>query len=51
MRRVKMDDKLVLIIGADQGAQLLELVIADPESDDPRVIHAMPLRAKFYHYL
>lgn len=51
MRRVVMDDTLMLIIGADQSAQLLELVVVDVNGEDPRTIHAMPLRAKFYRYL
>lgn len=51
MRRVEMGEDLLLVIGADGSAQLLELIVADPQGDDSRVIHAMPLRAKFYHYL
>jgi hypothetical protein len=50
MRQVAHGDDLLLVIGADRSARLLELVVADPEGDG-RVIHAMPLRAKFYHYL
>jgi len=51
MRRVHLDDDLLLVIGADATAQLLELVVAGPDTDDARVIHAMPLRRKFYRYL
>ena len=51
MRRVELGDDLLLVIGADQSAQLLELIVVDAEGDDPRVIHAMPLQAKFYRYL
>ena len=40
----------VFIIGADRGGRLLEIIIADPD-DDPVVIHAMPLREKFYDLL
>jgi hypothetical protein len=39
-----------LIIGADRAGRLLEIVVLDPD-DDPVVIHAMPLRQKFYDYL
>jgi hypothetical protein len=39
------------VIGADSAARLLEVVVADPEEDDERVIHAMPLRTKFHRYL
>jgi len=51
MRTVPQDDSRVLVIGADDGGRLLEIVIADLETDEARVIHAMPLRRKFYHYL
>ena len=39
-----------LVIGADHTGQLLELVVLDPD-DDPVVIHAMPLRKKYYPFL
>ena len=39
-----------LVIGADYSGQLLELVVLDPDVD-PVVIHAMPLRKKFYRFL
>jgi len=51
MRTVAQHDALLLVIGADNAGRLLELVIADPETDEARVIHAMPLRPKFFHYL
>ena len=51
MREMPQGDDLLLIIGADRSARLLELVIADPDGDDERVIHAMELRPKFYRYL
>ena len=52
MREVRQPggDRL-LVIGATRSGRLLELVVADPEGDDPRLIHAMPLRSKFYDYL
>jgi len=41
-----------LIIGADRTGRLLEVVVLDDDPDEePIVIHAMPLRAKFQHYL
>jgi hypothetical protein len=51
MRQVRQGEDLLLIIGADSTARLLEIVVADPESDDERVIHAMAPRPKFYRYL
>ena len=47
---VRQGDDRVLYIGADTSGRLLEVVVLDPE-DDPVVIHAMPLRRKFYRYL
>lgn len=43
------DEGKHLIIGADWSGRLLELVYIDDE--DPRIIHAMPLRHRFYRYL
>jgi hypothetical protein len=51
MRRVELEPGLLLVIGADSSAQLLEVVVSDVEGTDPRVIHAMHLRPKFYRYL
>ena len=41
----------MLIIGVDTAGRLLEIVVLDPDSDDPVVIHAMPLRRKFRGFL
>ena len=41
-----------LVIGADRSGALLEVVILDDDpNEEPVVIHAMPLRPKFHHYL
>jgi hypothetical protein len=41
-----------LVIGADRSGRLLEVVVLDDDpNDEPVVIHAMPLRAKFHRYL
>ncbi len=41
-----------LVIGADRIGRLLEVVILDDDpKEEPVVIHAMPLRPKFHHYL
>lgn len=50
LRRVAQNDRRMLVIGPDRGARLLEIVVLDPH-DQPVVIHAMPLRRKFYRYL
>lgn len=51
LRLVRQDGDRVLYIGADTGGRLLEVVVLDPDGDEPAIIHAMPLRAKFYRYL
>ena len=43
------DDNKHLVIGADWSGRFLELAYIDDE--DPRIIHAMPLRQRFYRYL
>ncbi len=41
-----------LIIAADRSGRLLEVVVLDDDpEEEPVVIHAMPLRSKFYDYL
>ncbi len=48
---IRQNDRLLLVIGPDRNAQLLEIVILDPDSDEPVIIHADILRPKFYKYL
>lgn len=40
-----------LRIGPDRAGNLLEIVVADPDDDNARIIHAMRLRPSFYRYL
>ena len=41
-----------LFIGADHSGKLLEVIVLDDDPDEPPVvIHAMPLREKFWPYL
>ncbi len=50
--RVVSHDNKSLYIGADPSGKLLEIVVLDDDPDEePLVIHAMPLRPKFYDYL
>jgi hypothetical protein len=51
LRRVVLEPGKMLVIGADSAARLLEVVVADFDGHDPRVIHAMELRKKFHLYL
>lgn len=41
----------LLILAADNSGQILELVVLNPESDDPCVIHADKIRQKFMRLL
>jgi len=49
-RSIVMDDDLIMMIGPDSGGSLLEVGVLDMEGDDPVIIHAMPLRQKFYRF-
>ncbi len=51
VRRVLMDEDLTMLIGPAPDGSLLEVGILDLEGADPVVIHAMPLRPKFYRLL
>jgi len=46
-----MGDDLVMVIGPATAGALLEIGVLDIDGDDPVVIHAMPLRSKFYRFL
>lgn len=51
MRRVRMDEDLTMLIGPRPDGTLLELGVVGVDGDDPVVIHAMALRAKFRRLL
>jgi hypothetical protein len=46
-----MDDDLTMLIGPARDGAPLELGVLGFDSDDPVIIHALPLRAKFYRFL
>jgi hypothetical protein len=50
-RRVDIDDDLTMLIGPASDGALLEIGVLDMDGGDPVVIHAMPLRPKFYRFL
>lgn len=50
-RLVVMDDELTMLIGPATDGSMLEVGVLDLDGDDPVVIHAMPLRQKFYRFL
>lgn len=50
--RIVPGDGRDLVIGADRSGRLVEVVILDDDpEEEPIVIHAMALRAKFHRYL
>ena len=51
MRRVVIDEDLTMLIGPASDGALMEIGVLDIDGDDPVVIHAMPLRPKFYRFL
>lgn len=51
IRSRELDENTTLLIGADSAGRLLEVVVADLDTDRARIIHAMTLRASFYRFL
>jgi hypothetical protein len=51
VRRIEMDEDLTMLIGPAGDGGLLEIGVLDLDGDDPVVVHAMALRAKFYRFL
>jgi hypothetical protein len=51
MRKVDMQDDLAMLIGPARDGAPLEIGVLGLDSEDPVVIHAMALRARFYGFL
>ena len=51
LRLVVVDDDLTMLVGPASDGALLEIGVLDLNGDDSVVIHAMPLRQKFYRLL
>jgi hypothetical protein len=51
MRKVLLDDDLVMLIGPATDGALLEIGVPDIDGDDAVVIHIQPLRRKFHKFL
>lgn len=51
MRRITMDDDLVMLIGPACDGAPLEIGVLDFDGSDPVVIHAQQLRPKFHRFL
>jgi hypothetical protein len=45
------DREPLMLIGPARSGAFLEIVILGADTDDPVIIHAMPLRRKFYVFL
>ncbi len=50
IRSRDLEENTTLLIGADTTGRLLEVVVADLDTDDARIIHAMALRVSFYRF-
>jgi hypothetical protein len=50
-RMIAMDEALTMLIGPATDGSMLEVGVLDLDGDDPIVIHAMPLRRRFYRFL
>jgi hypothetical protein len=51
VRKIDMDDDLTMLIGPARDGTPLEIGVLDLGGEDPVVIHAMRLRAKFYQFI
>jgi hypothetical protein len=49
--KINMDEDLTMLIGPARDGTPLEIGVLGLDSADPVVIHAMPLRPKFYRFL
>jgi hypothetical protein len=49
--KIDMDEDLTMLIGPARDGAPLELGVLGLDGDDPVIIHALPLRAKFYRFL
>jgi hypothetical protein len=49
--KIDMDDDLTMLIGPARDGAPLELGVLGLDTDDPVIIHALALRAKFYRFL
>ena len=49
--KIDMDEDLTMLIGPARDGAPLEIGVLGLDSDDPVILHALPLRAKFYRFL
>lgn len=50
IREITMDDGLTMLLGPASSAALLGVGVLDIE-EDPAIIHAMPIRSRFFELL
>lgn len=48
---VMQEDDMLVVIGPDHTGRFLEVGVLDADEDDPVIIHAMVMRAKYERYL
>lgn len=51
VRRIALEEDLTMLIGTARDGAPLEIGALDLGGEEPVVIHAMPLRQKFYRFL
>ena len=44
-------DEVTILIGPARDSALLEIGVLDIDGDDAVIVHAMPIRRRFYRYL
>jgi hypothetical protein len=49
--KIDMGEDLTMLTGPTRDGAPLEIGVLGLDSDDPVIIHALPLRAKFYRFL
>ena len=49
--KIDMGEDLTMLIGPARDGAPLEIGMLGLDSDDPVIIHALPLRPKFYRFL
>lgn len=49
--KIDQSDEMQMRVGPDRSGRLLEIGVLGADGDDPVIIHAMPMRAKFERFL
>jgi hypothetical protein len=51
IRQLENNGNVTIFIGTARNGALLEIGILEMPGEDPAIIHAMPLRKRYYRYL